>query len=176
MDEALSTGKIRHAAIDADIFLSVGGPTGPLVPYLSLLPEHSDSLALLPHAAADTNHSTRVAGAKQAIDQIIDAIRGRKVTNLKGDLPDGYVLAASARGENADDVKLMSKLQDVSATLVKLVAAFEAEDRPAQRVPFRPTPAFNRAPCPGARTKCCDLNRFELIFGKNRGENLPEED
>ncbi len=91
LGEAFSSGKIRHAAIDADIFVGADGPTGPLVPYLSLLKEHRDKLALLPHAAADTDHPTRVAGAKQAVDQIINAIRQRTVANLKGDLPVGYV-------------------------------------------------------------------------------------
>jgi lactate dehydrogenase-like 2-hydroxyacid dehydrogenase/phosphoserine aminotransferase len=90
LDEALASGKVRHAAIDADVFKTADGVTGPMKPYLSLLPKHADKLELLPHAAADTDHPTRVAGAKQAVDQLIDAIRNRLVTNLKGDLPDGY--------------------------------------------------------------------------------------
>lgn len=133
LEKALSAGKIRHAAIDADIFLSAEGPTGPLVPYLSLLPEHGDRLALLPHAAADTDHPTRVAGAKQAVDQIIDAIRERRVANLKGDLPEGYTLASGRGVESVDDAKLMKTLRDVSATLIELVTALEAEDRPTER-------------------------------------------
>ena len=45
---------------------------------------------LLPHAAADTEHISRVEGAKQAVDQIFSVIRFKKVINLKGDLPEGY--------------------------------------------------------------------------------------
>ncbi|MBM6687207.1 hypothetical protein H9X89_16785, partial [Faecalicatena contorta] len=37
-----------------------------------------------------TEHWSRVEGAKQAVDQIISAIRYRQVVNLKGDLPQGY--------------------------------------------------------------------------------------
>jgi hypothetical protein len=36
-----------------------------------------------------------VTGAKQAVDQIFDVIRFKSVTNLKGDLPEGYVSAGS---------------------------------------------------------------------------------
>ncbi len=91
LDGALSSGKVRHPAIDADIFVTAEGVTGPMKPYLALLPKHADKLELLPHAAADTDHPTRVAGAKQAVDQLFDSIRNRAVTNLKGDLPEGYV-------------------------------------------------------------------------------------
>ncbi|WP_053240069.1 NAD(P)-dependent oxidoreductase [Pleomorphomonas koreensis] len=90
LDEALARGKVRHAAIDADIFKSADGISGPMKPYLSLVPKHADKLELLPHAAADTDHPTRVAGAKQAVDQLLDSVRNRRVTNLVGDLPDGY--------------------------------------------------------------------------------------
>ena len=47
-------------------------------------------MELLPHAAADTEHVSRVEGAKQAVDQILSVIKYRKVVNLKGDLPAGY--------------------------------------------------------------------------------------
>ena len=47
-------------------------------------------MELLPHAAADTEHISRVEGAKQAVDQIFSAISVKKVINLKGDLPEGY--------------------------------------------------------------------------------------
>jgi lactate dehydrogenase-like 2-hydroxyacid dehydrogenase len=93
LDRALSTGQLRHAAIDADLFrdANTGALSGPMLPYLSLMERHAAKLELLPHAAADTDHPSRVAGAKQAVDQILDVIRFRRVTNLKGDLPDGYV-------------------------------------------------------------------------------------
>lgn len=96
---ALTTGQVGHAAIDADLFRDAasGALSGPMVPYLSLLPAHAARLSLLPHAAADTDHPTRVAGAIQAIDQILDALQHRVVRNLKGDLPAGYTDAGPTR-------------------------------------------------------------------------------
>ena len=93
LDRALASGQIRHAAIDADLFKSASSGTlsGPMLPYLKLAERHAGKLELLPHAAADTDHPSRVAGACQAVDQIIDAIRHRRIVNLKGDLPEGYI-------------------------------------------------------------------------------------
>lgn len=93
LDRALAAGQIRHAAVDADLFksLSSGTLSGPMLPYLKLAERHPGKLELLPHAAADTDHPSRVAGACQAVDQIIDVIRHRRVVNGKGDLPDGYI-------------------------------------------------------------------------------------
>lgn len=92
LDAALASGRIRHASIDADIFRddAEGTLSGPLVAYLPLAERHGDRVELLPHAAADTDHPSRVAGAKQAVDQMFDAILRRHVRNLVGDLPDGY--------------------------------------------------------------------------------------
>ena len=90
LDEALRSGHLSFAAIDADLFLGDSGPTGPLAPYLELLAQHAQRLELLPHAAADTDHPSRCAGAQQAADQLIAAICYRCVANLKGDLPQGY--------------------------------------------------------------------------------------
>lgn len=92
LDQALANGQIRYAAIDADIFKDSdsGEVSGPMKPYLAIYPAHSGKLELLPHAAADTEHHSRVAGAKQAVEQIFDVILHRKVVNLKGDLPPGY--------------------------------------------------------------------------------------
>jgi len=92
LDSALSSGKVRYAAIDADIFKNTqnGNITGPMAPYIELEKNHSGKMELLPHAAADTEHISRVEGAKQAVDQIFSAIRFKKVINLKGDLPEGY--------------------------------------------------------------------------------------
>lgn len=92
LDEALSSGQIRFAAIDADIFKDseTGQVFGPMRPYLKLVDKHLDKLSLLPHAAADTDHDSRVAGAKQAVEQIFDVLLNRKVVNLVGELPDGY--------------------------------------------------------------------------------------
>jgi hypothetical protein len=92
LDQAMAAGKIRYAAIDADLFVDpgTGAVTGPMVPYLPLAEKYPGRLELLPHAAADTEHVSRVEGAKQAVDQVMNAIRYREVVNLKGELPDGY--------------------------------------------------------------------------------------
>ncbi|WP_428412701.1 NAD(P)-dependent oxidoreductase [Pararhizobium sp.] len=126
LDEALTSGKIRHAAIDADIFASVDGPTGPLAPYLPLVSKHTGKLALLPHAAADTDHPTRVAGAKLAVDQIIDAIRNRTVANLKGGLPVGYVARTLSMSSGIQgEAKIVSGLREVSKSLSALLHALD---------------------------------------------------
>lgn len=97
LDQAMAEGKIRYAAIDADLFVDqeTGATSGPMVPYLPLSQKYPGRLELLPHAAADTEHVSRVEGAKQAVDQIIGAIRYREVVNLKGDLPEGYTVAGT---------------------------------------------------------------------------------
>lgn len=135
---ALSSGKVRHAAIDADIFVTADGVTGPMKPYLSLLADHGSKLELLPHAAADTDHPTRVSGAKQAVDQLLDAIRNRVVTNLKGDLPEGYVSkgARSPLGigqvTRADIARLagnaehLATLRQASETIASILGALDA--------------------------------------------------
>jgi lactate dehydrogenase-like 2-hydroxyacid dehydrogenase/phosphoserine aminotransferase len=92
LDGAMATSKVRYAAIDADLFVNpeTAAATGPMAPYLPLAEKYPGRLELLPHAAADTEHVSRVEGAKQAVDQIVSAIRYRMVVNLKGDLPAGY--------------------------------------------------------------------------------------
>jgi hypothetical protein len=93
----LQSGKVRYACIDADLFKDVktGALTGPMVPYREMEARHRGKMELLPHAAADTEHLSRVEGAKQAVDQIFDLIQFRAVTNLKGQLPAGYVNAGA---------------------------------------------------------------------------------
>ncbi|OBQ71517.1 NAD(P)-dependent oxidoreductase [Mesorhizobium loti] len=93
LGDALDAGQVRHAAIDADLFsdMSTGRLSGPMLPYLGLVERHGARLELLPHAAADTDHPSRVAGAKQAVDQIFDVIRRKSVTNAKGTVPEGYL-------------------------------------------------------------------------------------
>jgi lactate dehydrogenase-like 2-hydroxyacid dehydrogenase len=97
LGRALASGQVRHAAIDADLFRNAASSalSGPMLPYLKLAQIHPGKLELLPHAAADTDHPSRVAGACQAVDQIIDAIRHRRISNLKGDLPEGYTDAGA---------------------------------------------------------------------------------
>lgn len=93
LEAALASGQVAQAAIDADIFVDekTGGVSGPLAPYVALARRFPGRVLLLPHAAADTDHPSRVAAAKQAVDQIIAAMTTRTVHNLKGDLPAGYV-------------------------------------------------------------------------------------
>jgi lactate dehydrogenase-like 2-hydroxyacid dehydrogenase len=89
--EALASGKMADVAVDADIFVTASQvPTGPLAPYLPLQEEFGN-LLLLPHAVADTDHPSRVDGAKQAVDQIMDVVQHRRVANLVGDCPEGFV-------------------------------------------------------------------------------------
>ena len=97
LDAAMASGKVRHAAIDADLFVNeeTGAAAGPMAPYLPLAEKYPGRVELLPHAAADTEHVSRVEGAKQAVDQIMNAIRFREVVNLKGDLPEGYSVGGS---------------------------------------------------------------------------------
>lgn len=92
LDHAIASGKIRYAAIDADLFVNAQtkATSGPMVPYLPLGAKYPGRLELLPHAAADTEHNSRVEGARQAVDQIYDLIQFKRVVNLKGDLPAGY--------------------------------------------------------------------------------------
>jgi lactate dehydrogenase-like 2-hydroxyacid dehydrogenase len=118
LDRAMKQNIIRHAAIDADIFKAKDGKlTGPLAPYLPLAQKYPGRTELLPHAAADTEHVSRVEGAKQAVDQIYDSILYKRLTNLKGDCPPGYTVVGAhsppgvARPTQADVAKL--KRQDI---------------------------------------------------------------
>lgn len=96
LGDALASGKVRFVCVDADLFVDAsGGTSGPMAPYLQLQKRYPNAFELLPHAAADTDHPSRVEGAKQAVSQIIRAIRYREVVNLKGDLPPGYSRAGA---------------------------------------------------------------------------------
>lgn len=137
LGKALAEGRVAHAVIDADLFRNAetGALSGPMKPYLALLPDHADKLTLLPHAAADTDHPTRVAGAIQAVDQILDAIRNRVVRNLKGDLPEGYADGGATRpaglgGATAGQLAALAadgaRLQGLRGEALALVAALDA--------------------------------------------------
>ena len=108
LDAALSSGKVRYAAIDADLFKNAetGELSGPMLPYLPLIEKHPGKLELLPHAAADTEHLSRVEGAKQAVDQLFDAIQYKSIMNLKGDLPEGYTNAGAKTVDGVGKVTL----------------------------------------------------------------------
>lgn len=100
-------------------------------------------MELLPHAAADTEHFSRVEGAMQAVDQIFDVIQYRKVVNLKGDLPEGYsdgkaqtvngvgaVTSTDINRLNDEDLKQLRALsQDVAAFWSALEATKDSDRR-----------------------------------------------
>ncbi|QCJ01093.1 NAD(P)-dependent oxidoreductase [Agrobacterium larrymoorei] len=90
--EALENGTISFFAVDADIFVNEKdcSVSGPLSPYIALAKTYPGRMLLLPHAVADTDHSSRVEGAKQAVRQMFDSITHGLVTNLVGVLPEGY--------------------------------------------------------------------------------------
>lgn len=148
LDKAMKSGKVRYASIDADIFVSGKTLSGPLAPYLPLARKYKGRIELLPHAAADTEHVSRVEGAKQAVDQIIDCIRYKRVANLKGELPEGYssVGAVTRRGvgraSSADlraaliDSKAIEKArasaEDVTAILAALATTSQADQQNLQ--------------------------------------------
>ncbi|MBJ6135277.1 phosphoglycerate dehydrogenase [Ochrobactrum sp. Q0168] len=95
LSDAMQVGQVRYAFIDADIFCDAktGRLSGPLAPYIEPARQLGGRMKLYPHIAADTDHPSRVAGAKQAVLQIIEAMCNKRVRNLVGDLPDGYKLA-----------------------------------------------------------------------------------
>ena len=143
---AMECGKVRFAAIDADLFIAEDGSLfGPMVPYRPLIDAFPDRLELLPHAAADTEHTSRVEGAKQAVDQILSAIRYRTVINCKGDIPEGYTsggaqtvpgvgrVSGSVVAGAAADTDALTRLRDASETLAAIWGAIEATHDPARR-------------------------------------------
>lgn len=137
LSRALASGKVRHAAIDADLFrnLETGALSGPMLPYLALIETHGERLELLPHAAADTDHPSRVAGAKQAVDQIFAAIVEKRVINLKGALPEGYTdggpqvptgiggLSASGLARFAANAAALKSLETAAREIADLAAS-----------------------------------------------------
>ncbi len=134
---ALAAGKVRHAAIDADLFrnLETGALSGPMLPYLALVETYRDRLELLPHAAADTDHPSRVAGAKQAVDQIFSVIVEKRVINLKGTLPKGYTdggpqvptgiggLSAGGLARFAANETMLKSLEAAARNIAELAAS-----------------------------------------------------
>ena len=146
LERALASGRISHAAIDADLFTGNGKLSGPMLPYLGLVERYGQRLELLPHAAADTDHPSRVAGAKQAVDQIHAAITERHVYNLKGSLPPGFVdmgakVPPGIGGITVRHLAMLAADQAIAADLAKssaAVASFwervlatSAQERPA---------------------------------------------
>ena len=147
LDKVLSSGKVRYAAIDADIFKNPdsGEITGPMAPYLDLEKKHSGKLELLPHAAADTEHISRVEGAKQAVDQIFSVIQFKAVINLKGDLPDGYTdggaktvsgvgkVTKQRLSESTDDAQFLAKMRKTTEEITAIWGALDSTPNPERR-------------------------------------------
>jgi len=147
LDAALSSGKVRYAAIDADLFKDPhsGELFGPMVPYLAVEKNHPGKLELLPHAAADTEHLSRVDGAMQAVDQILDAIRYKSVMNLKGDLPPDYIdagavtvngvgkVTANTLAAAVADDEVTAQMRHLSEALAAIWGALDATTDPARR-------------------------------------------
>ncbi|MEH6456506.1 MAG: NAD(P)-dependent oxidoreductase [Cocleimonas sp.] len=146
LDAALSSGKVAYANIDADLFKNdVGELSGPMVPYLAVEKNHRGKVTLLPHAAADTEHVSRVEGAKQAVDQIFDVIQYQRVINLKGDLPEGYQSAGAktvngvgkVTGQDiarvAADADAIAELRASAEKMAAFWGAVEATENPELR-------------------------------------------
>ena len=136
LEAALRCGQIAHAAIDADVFQPTSdnptAVTGPMAAYMKLVECYRHQLLLLPHAAADTDHPSRVAGAIQAINQLLAAIHKREVHNLVGDLPEGYqnagavsVAGVTVRGEA--DLALLTGAAETLAVLREQLARLDAQ-------------------------------------------------
>lgn len=149
LDAALASGQVSYAAIDADLFkdAATGALSGPMVPYLEIYPKHVGKMELLPHAAADTEHVSRVDAAKQAVDQIYDVIQYKNVVNLKGDLPEGYsdgqpltvngvgaVTQKDISGLSADKLQDIRKLTEDLATFWGALEATKDADRRADLI------------------------------------------
>ena len=147
LDHALSTGRVSYAGIDADLFIDAvtGEFGGPMVPYREMETRHKGKMELLPHAAADTEHLSRVQGAMQAVDQIYGAIQYRSITNLKGDLPEGYSNAGAKTVNGVgkvmpqdilqagSNILVLAKLVEMSAQMSTFWAAMAEAENNRQR-------------------------------------------
>ena len=147
LDQALATGKVSYAGIDADLFIdaNTGEFSGPMVPYREMELRHRGKMELLPHAAADTEHLSRVQGSKQAVDQVYSAIQYRSIINLKGDLPKGYTDAGAKTVNGVGKVtpqdilqagskkEVVAQLADMSAQMATFWQAMANADSQQQR-------------------------------------------
>jgi lactate dehydrogenase-like 2-hydroxyacid dehydrogenase len=146
LGNALADGRVRFVCVDADIFVDPeGNSSGPMAPYLRLSREFHNAFELLPHAAADTDHVSRVEGAKQAVEQIIRSIRYKELVNVKGEVPDGYarVGVCTVRGVGnigvdrlqsaASDRQQVMELRSLSEKLAAFWKAVSTTDSPERR-------------------------------------------
>ncbi len=161
--DALASGKVRCVCVDADIFVDAkGAVSGPMAPYVELAKQFPQAFELLPHAAADTEHLSRVEGARQAVDQIIRAIRYKEVVNLKGDLPSGYVDVGA---------RTVSGVGKVTADRLRAVASDKAQAARLRALSER-LAAFWSAVCttetPERRAELIERHGARLILESNR--------
>ncbi|CAG0960996.1 MAG: hypothetical protein F9K19_04650 [Rhizobiaceae bacterium] len=163
LGKALADGTVAHCAVDADLFAAPDGSlSGPLLPYRELAAKHSGKLHLLPHAAADTDHPSRVEGAKQAIDQIYDAILRRIVTNAKGPVPQGYTDGGLVSVRGIGEVTDRTLLQAFGDPERTRTARLEAERLAALLA------AVDAAVEPAARRQILDTHPTGLVMTANR--------
>ena len=166
----LASGKVRYAAIDADMFKhpETGAITGPIAPYLDLEKKYRGRMELLPHATTDTEHSSRVEGAKQAVDQIMGVIQYKAIVNLKGDLPEGYT---DAGAKTVDGVGSVSALR-----LAEAVAEddFLANARKTSERLAAIWGSLSATTDPERRAELLERYGSELIFESNRSATLVE--
>jgi lactate dehydrogenase-like 2-hydroxyacid dehydrogenase len=147
LDEALANGRVGYVSVDADVFKdpATGALTGPLAPYIGLEARHKGKLQLLPHAAADTDHPSRVEGARQAVDQIMDVIRFKSLTNVKGTVPDGYTdaggrtvpgvgaVSAAHLKQVSQDAALVKDMKEAAESMAAIWGALSAAYDTGQR-------------------------------------------
>ena len=147
LDEALANGRVGYVSVDADVFKdpATGALTGPLAPYIGLEARHKGKLQLLPHAAADTDHPSRVEGARQAVDQIMDVIRFKSLTNVKGTVPDGYTdaggrtvpgvgaVSAAHLKQVSQDAALVKDMKEAAESMAAIWGALSAAYDAGQR-------------------------------------------
>lgn len=169
LGEALAKGKVHHVCVDADLFVdSTGALSGPMAPYLKLQKQFPEAFELLPHAAADTDHLSRVEGARQAVDQIIRAIRYREVVNGKGDLPAGYTPAGAQTVRGIGKVS-EQRLLDVSADATQV-----AELRAATEKLAAFWSAVSTTSEPARRAELIERYGADLVLESNRYASLME--
>ena len=170
LGKALADGTVEHCAVDADLFVAPDGSlSGPLLPYRELAVKHPGKLHLLPHAAADTDHPSRVEGAKQAIDQIYDAILRRIVTNAKGPIPQGYTDGGLVSVRGIGEVTYRTLLRAFGDPESSRKARLEAERLVALLA------AVDTAVDPAQRRQVLDTHAAELVMTANRLSSLLRE-